>query len=184
MQKPIILFDFDGVFNILDKPDGAQKRWDELVTVTIPYDGHPKEDEFRVMVGKTLIDFLTRLAASELVDIRWLTTWVDNTEKFPHWLGMPVLPWMARPEVESEWDWWKQKAVKKLVEEVGSEVPILWVDDDHGYDPSTAHWLFTSQFQIHPLAPESISGLLPLDVETISFFVKKHTGVDIQLTED
>jgi len=182
MRKPIILIDFDGVFNILGTYDDALKLWNNDVTrVTIPYDGHPTEKEFTVKVANPLIDFFVRLAASDLVEIIWLTTWVDNTAKFPEWLGLPEFPYLERPDVDSEWEWWKLKAAKAFVEEVGSETPILWIDDDHGYDSSAVHWLFTSQQQIHPLAPSSVEALVPLEVDLITFFVEKHTGVEIAI---
>lgn len=182
-MKPIILIDFDGVFNILGELSKAHEYWDEILTVTIPYDGHDTEKEFVVHVATELIAYLKALVESDLVEVIWLTTWVQNTEKFPQWLGLPALPWMARPEVASEWDWWKQKAVKALVEERGSDVPILWIDDDHGFDPSTTHWVFTTQRQIQLLPPSSYLAITPSDITTINNFIYRHTGRSLSDTE-
>jgi hypothetical protein len=178
MAKPIVLFDFDGVFNILDSFAVARNRWDDVEHVVIPYDGHPYETEFTVIVAKPITDFLGRLVRSDVVDVRWLSTWVHNTEKFSDLLDYPDMPWMERPDVDSEWIWWKLEAVKSLVEEVGPETPILWVDDDHGFDPPAIAWLKT-QKQILALAPDSTAALSSVDIKIIRYFVEKHTGMDI-----
>ena len=179
MHKPIILIDFDGVFNILDEYEDVLKDWDDAVLVTIPYDGDPDHDEFTVIVRKSIVDYFVKLAALDIVDIYWLTTWVKNTEKFPEYLGLPVLPWLERAEVSSEWDWWKLKTAKAFAETIGPGTPVLWVDDDHGYDSSAIHWLLTVQRNWRDLAPSSREALHPKDIEKISAFVKEHTGVEI-----
>jgi hypothetical protein len=174
MPKPLILIDFDGVFNIINSVASARKQWGKVITATIPYEGDTRQSAFSVIVAQDVIDFFVWLDSLGVVDIRWLSTWTHNTSKFPQFLGLPEFGWLERPDHDPEWGWWKLDVAKEVIGE-DKEVPVLWIDDDHSFDPGARKWL-REHPNVTAIAPKTVLGLTLSDLKEVIIFIEKETG--------
>lgn len=167
-----ILLDVDGVLNaVCKRPDPDQwAAWKqaECMGYTIRY--APE-------VGRRL----GALAATEGVELRWLTTWEHDANV---WIG-PLFGWpnalvMDRHDLAQQgWGglivatstWWKYDEAKALYEADG--VPFVWVDDDLGdnHDDGAAEWVRSLGDQALGIRPATDKGLTDSDLTAVEAFV-------------
>jgi len=175
MPKPLVLIDFDGVFNIVNSVESARKQWGKVITATIPYEGDPRQSAFSVIVAQDIIEFFVWVDALGMVDIKWLSTWTHNTSKFPRFLGLPEFGWLERPSHDPEWGWWKLDVAKEAIGGLEEETKVLWIDDDHGFDPGARTWL-RNHPNVTAVAPKTVFGLTVSDLKEVAVFIEKETG--------
>jgi len=135
--------------------------------------GHPRT--FVVCLSPAIGARLARLA----VDIQWVTTWEHRADSTIAPLcglpsGLPVLT--PRDEAES-WDLdWKLIEVRRAVER--DPRPFVWIDDDvdffHDGAASAREWAESLPLPSLLIAPEGETGLLPLQLDTVEDFVRRH----------
>jgi hypothetical protein len=180
VSKPLIISDFDGVFNIVNVIDAAREVWADVEDYSFDAESGHLGKIYRLgsMSSPTLIKNFSRIVSSDAVEAKWLTTWKQDTEAFPAALGFPVMEWLDEPKDLPYDPWWKLVVMQNLVAEVGSDTPILWIDDDINMNGDTQEWLPTVP-QVEAMSPDTFKGLTPTEVAQISSFVEKHTGAKI-----
>lgn len=174
MLRPLILIDFDGVFNIVNDLEVARGVWSDVEEIYVPISG----GSIRTRVSPTLVSLFSRIVESGLVDVEWLTTWKEDTEQFPAALGFPSLIWHDEPADLPFFPWWKWEVVKTIAEERERGTPVLWIDDDIRHDRDAPVWISENEF-VTALSPDSFKGITPAQVQEITTFVERHTGVKI-----
>jgi hypothetical protein len=175
VSNPLVLIDFDGVFNIVNLLDEVENGWDDVneFVVSRKSDGKPN-----VLLSPSVISFFNRLVDLGVVDIEWLTVWRERTELFPGSIGIANLPWHNSPAHYAANPWWKLIVIQSICAS-DPDRPILWVDDDLAYARDVAEWL-PSAPQVEILSPDTYKGLVREDLDKISAFVARNTGVHIE----
>jgi len=168
MTRPLILLDVDGVLNALHQ-DTSVLEWKFLPTF--------KVGPFDMNLSQEMADALMSLDA----DIEWLTTWcMRDDEVNPNIgraLGWPKLPCHPDPGTGlrkmSFRSWWKQHAVDKIRAEQPDR-PIIWIDDDLGGKiAENGGEQFDVKNNIFMVAPDTLMGLTPGDIERIKWFIAR-----------
>lgn len=173
---PLIAIDFDGVFNPFGILDGTAHDFGlNLEKVSIPLATGPAITHMEVQVNRDHISIFNSFQRDRQAEIVWLTTWAEDTELFPEYLGFLPLEWI--PDIpDPEWylkraadeDWWKLRAMKKLRHEQPSR-KILWIDDELQTEPDSLLWAEENDVEI--IAPKSWKGLSSSDFAAINLFI-------------
>jgi len=162
-SKPTILLDVDGVVNIVNSREEAARLWDgKIITQYIEHTEDRRGNSgYTVNIATDVINTLNFLNELGGIEVKWLTTWVHNTKELCT-LGVPDFYFLERPVHESD-NWWKWDVVKNLVSTLDEDTPILWIDDEHGYDPNVVRWLLTDPAaeSIEVISPDTFEGLTP-----------------------
>lgn len=127
-MTPLWLLDVDGVINAVthEPPDG-------YVQADVP-DGRGRT--WPITYRKDVIDFIGQLHETNLVEVRWLTTWCESARDF-------LAPALGLPEFQVEGSddhlnpahyrtWWKSVTAQRLAAQE-PERPLIWTDDDLAY---------------------------------------------------
>lgn len=168
-----LYLDVDGVLNAVTRevPDWG---WDAHRRKVV--NGWP------ITYSPDLIAVLNRIAKTPGLGVYWLTTWCHEAPNFlAPALGIDGADWpvvgfehwqRARPR-----SWWKLAAIQEHLD--GFDGGVVWIDDDHGYDPAAKAWL-AGQPQIAAIAPSSVVGITRAEAELIERFAAGLTpeGVD------
>lgn len=164
---PLVLLDFDGVFNALgilmemsSWEDGRNHKAD------MPSGTHG------FSYSPTVADFITSNA--HRAEFQWMSTWFEETPAYGEAMGMPVFDWIG-PEGLSEEPsapWWK---FVRLVEisAIDRNRRILWIDDEIPLDPQDpiVRWLDEHQSQVSYIRPNDLHGLQQHDLDRITAFL-------------
>jgi hypothetical protein len=97
--------------------------------------------DWPVWAARPILDFIRRVHDAGAADIRWHTTWQEESATFAAAVGLPDFPVLPCPEyaeyttpqrlggaIPTGAGWWKLAAARRVVEEEGR--PLLWTDDD------------------------------------------------------
>ena len=176
-ERPHLFLDVDGVLNAFELSLSSEAEpFDD-------FDAHEVEFEFEMGHPRTFVVCLSRAMGARLarlpVDIQWVTTWEHRADSAIAPLcglpsGLPVLT--PRDEAES-WDLdWKLIEVRRAVER--DPRPFVWIDDDvdffHDGAASAREWAESLPLPSLLIAPEGETGLLPLQLDTVEDFVRRH----------
>lgn len=152
-HKPILLLDVDGVLNAVTDTD--PKTWTDWQI--------DRANGFGIRWSPSMIAALTRI--SERVEMRWLTTWWDMTERLD-FLGLPPMEVAnTREEYLSRASWWKLPVAQRVYAEGR---PVIWIDDDLSYDKEALEWgrsLPTGT--LLGISPTTFRGLEPTHIAVI-----------------
>lgn len=138
-DKPVWLLDVDGVLNAVsrDMPNThPAESWhhDEVNASGTYYAAF-----FPIWWSEVVRDFIVEM--SDLVDIRWHTTWQEAAQNLADVMGLPTFPVAECPEFHYErmrdypqygygGNWWKMDTALRVVNE--EERTLIWTDDDLG----------------------------------------------------
>lgn len=163
-MEPLIIIDFDGIFNPLAQMED-EAVWPDMTHATLTdSDG----DNTPVVFSPTVVQYFHSLTGR--AEIIWLTTWKKETQFFSDVLGLPAYPWLDELEgsyIVDSHDWWKAKVMASLP----VDRPTLWIDDEiPEYEHSPEQRLITER-GIHWISPTTYIGLTPDHLEEIEAFV-------------
>jgi hypothetical protein len=176
-SKPLVLFDFDGVFNPVGKTETDMPVLDDHLQqiIKLPF-GYGIFSDMIVHVNQVNIDFFNNLTLNSALEVKWLTTWQQDTELFPEALNFKPAPWVkaeADPErllqPKEARKWWKLYTIQNIVKS-NPKTNILWVDDDINDDMETISWLAATK-TVQALVPNYLKGLTLEDRELITKFI-------------
>lgn len=165
-RLPLVLLDFDGVFNALGILMGMSP-WEDGCNhqATMPSGTHG------FSYSPTVASFFTQ--NSHRAEFLWMSTWVEETPAYGEAMGMPEFGWIGFEGLSEEPSapWWKFVRIMEL----NSAQParrILWIDDEIPTDPQDPIllWLNNSEY-VSYLRPNDLHGLQQQDLDTISSFL-------------
>lgn len=166
-QRPLVLLDFDGVFNALailmdmsEWQDGKNHR------ATMPSGTHG------FSYSPSVAQFFTE--NSDKAEFIWLSTWEEETPAYGQAMGMPEFGWRGAEGLSQEPSapWWKFKIVQQLA----AQFPlrrILWIDDEIPQDSNSeiTLWLEGNSDYISFIKPDDFHGLRSAELERIAEFL-------------
>lgn len=164
---PLVLLDFDGVFNVLSilmemSPweDGRNHK------ATMPSGTHG------FSYSPTVADSIT--ANSHRAEFMWMSTWFEETPAYGEAMGMPVFDWVGPEGLSQEpyAPWWK---FTRLVEisAINPNRRILWIDDEIPSDPNDPiiQWLQEHREQVTYISTDEFHGLQQHHLDEIQAFI-------------
>lgn len=174
--KPVWLLDIDGVINALARGP-VEGSWpadawlQRVVTTDIPNAGRTV---LPIFAAQPVLDFITRVVTSGLVDVVWHSTWraAAVTDLAPT-LNLPAIPISVAPEWTERpgRTWWKLPAAQRVV---ASGRPLVWTDDDIAALPEQV-----ADLDAHPdtllISPDPITGLTSEHLDAIAQFIGLET---------
>jgi hypothetical protein len=176
--KPLILFDFDGIFNPISKKEGEQAHLEghTQTIMKLPF-GYGIFSDMPVNVLEHNINFFNELRNNTKIEIQWLTTWQKDTEMFPDSLHFLETSWVEGKEDPERFNqtketrtWWKLYTMQELVKEQPTR-KILWVDDDINDNPEAVKWVHATD-NVTALVPNYLYGLTDKDRNFIYNFIQ------------
>lgn len=155
----IWLLDFDGVINAVSKR-GDQNVWDDWKATRI--------NGFNILYSPTVIDTIRQIHHETDVEIKWLSTWCEDTLLFQdHIPGLPILQWLDSTEVDKD-DFkrhWKLNAAQSYVPD---DADVMWTEDEVYLTNREAHdWMLSRSGPLTIINPAEYHGLLPRDLRLI-----------------
>lgn len=133
MDKPVVLFDIDGTFNVLPTiipGQPAPVKPDDLTQITVP----TKVGVLRPHVSPSVIQGVKELLPT--IEPMWFTSWFDDALNFGETVGFPAFPVVGsiadleaeETDLEDEDDlpWWKLELIEKFL----PDRKLVWVDDE------------------------------------------------------
>src|SRR5687768_10208625 len=148
-EIPVMLLDIDGVVNAMSTkpPTHVWKAHHWNQGSQLADDGV----EYPMLWAQPVVDWLTVLHEQELAEIRWHSTWQDESLKVGRLMGLPEFKVQECPEwlryqfngsaLASELiracmpPWWKYPAVERVVTQ--EKRRLIWIDDDIDFQIST-----------------------------------------------
>ena len=182
--KPVTwLLDVDGVLNaVARKPDLSV--WPASAWVRLQAQAGGRT--YPILAARPVLDFVTEVAASDTVEVRWHTTWRhDAVASLAPALGLPELVVEHAPEFDSRAGsasgyagtysgpaWWKLPAARRVIAGGGA---LVWTDDD------LARVSVRREVDEEPvpverallIAPRTELGLTPAHLREIAAFVER-----------
>lgn len=165
-ELPLVLLDFDGVFNALAiLMDMSEWQDGKNHSAVMPSGTHGFS--YSPSVAKFFVDH------AHLAEFVWLSTWEEETPIYGTAMGLPEFPWLGAEGMDQEPSapWWKFQIVQQLVAQF-PERRIIWVDDEiptDTMDPIRV-WLRENQ-QVDFICPDDFHGLKSQDLMQIENFL-------------
>jgi hypothetical protein len=160
-QSPVWLLDIDGVLNASTKDAWPASDWvEQKVSNTC--------GRWRILIAQPVMDFIRQVHVTGRAEIRWHSTWQDDSNAVARVFGLPELPVQDAPEVHhargflSRGDWWKAPAALRVVQD-GRR--LLWTDDDIAADLTPADRTALGNSLL--ISPDPSTGLDAVDLLTI-----------------
>lgn len=177
--KAVWLLDIDGVVNAV-QPTPAQRElaWPGADWVDGRADNHGG-DQFRITAAVPLLEYIRRVHAEQLVDIRWLTTWGSGAKHLCKLLDLPMFPVQLEPP--PSWQdhrliWWKLPEARKVF--YSERRPLIWTDDDISWYVPRGSRRSLRKDGVLLLSPDEHLGLTHEDVAAIDrYIMRSHTDV-------
>lgn len=163
---PIILNDFDGVYNALGILMGMTEWEDGINTsATMPSGTHA------FSYSPTVARYMSQ--AANRAHMVWLSTWFEETTAYGRVMGMPDFPTLDATglDIEPAAPWWKLQRVMGLCERFPGR-RILWIDDEVNKNPEVQAWFATGNgVNVALLIPDEFKGLDSADLQAIESFL-------------
>ncbi|GAB2463058.1 HAD domain-containing protein [Xylanimonas ulmi] len=171
MSAPILFLDIDGVVNAFPKSNARNR--DEYVRYDVAVDeGDGAREVYPIHVRPTVIDFLNRVHADGLAQVRWLTTWGRHARtRFAPAVGLGDFPVAADPPPDGsgrrvwEPDWWKLAVIRA---QAGDR--FVFVDDE--LDAHSGAILAALPGEALLLRPFAASGLEDWQIARVEEFLR------------
>jgi hypothetical protein len=167
-ELPLVLLDFDGVFNALAiLMDMSEWQDGGIHSACMPSGTHgfsysPSVAQF----------FAERASLAEFV---WLSTWEEETPIYGTAMGLPEFSWLGTDGMDQEPSapWWKFQVVQQLAAQFPGR-RILWIDDEIPADIADPIrvWLNRNP-QVEFIRPDDFHGLKSQDLGEIEEFLRK-----------
>lgn len=183
-QRPVWLLDVDGVVNACTlKPDPNVWPRDQWVRATVA--------RLKILVALPVLDFIRATHESGAVEIRWLTTWMNDAQAIADEFGLPTFPVAGGEEYDDRlrveaFDrnaWWKLPAAKRVLTDECR--PLIWTDDDITYSLGRR-----GQDEMRALGPALLigpndrTGLTPKHLRRITEFVAINSPAPVASTTE
>lgn len=180
-MKTIIYLDVDGVLNAVnyDAPEGT--GWSDTGWHYLHYvNGYP------FLYHEDVIARLNAIAARDDVEVRWLTTWLDQAGQIlPEIIGINGRDWLPigdqhyarHHHTRQALGWWKHDAIIEDLASLpkGERVRIVWIDDDIKVFPKTMVLDLIEESNPHVrmmnVSPRTETGLTSTHMEAIESFI-------------
>jgi hypothetical protein len=170
-----ILFDVDGVFNAFGRTLSRSVEstgWADWETTYV--------EGYKIIYAPELIERVNALAAREDVQAQWLTTWCDLAPKsLAPALGIDGADWPVIGKAEDAAstvinEWWKLTKVREVFTITAD--PIIWIDDDHGWNSTIVDAWMWARVQrtggdVYKLSPNPNFGITRNQMEYIESLV-------------
>jgi hypothetical protein len=157
--------DLDGVLNVIGRRPTVGWQWYERVAVMTDEDA-----AVPVVYAPMLIECLNEMAACELIEVHWLTTWEWRApRRFAPSVGLQVGQRVIEDPTGISSFGWKLAAVLKrqvLPSDPGWS-PFVWTDDQIGADDDAHELMRLSREQAVVISPDEEHGLTPGNVSEI-----------------
>ena len=168
-MKPLWLLDVDGVINaIAGHRTKAQARFPEgeWKMVTLYPQGFSRG--LKIIYDLRVVEFINEMHHSGKVEIKWLTTWVDQANSIlAPALGLPTLEVVgSQNDMIPSMPWWKLA----LAQREAAERDVIWTDDDMPFSSSAQQWV-KSLDNMLAIAPADSRGLTHDHLDLIRKFV-------------
>lgn len=165
---PIWLLDVDGVINAVTADGIGYKK----------LRAESSGRGFLIHYRQCVIDFINRVQADHLAEVRWLTTWCDDAAK-----NLAPAVGLVECSVESS-DypghgavWWKAITAKRLME-AEPDRAFVWTDDDLAYANRLGELKWMKGRDKHLLiSPDTRRGLDDSHLLDIEVFLNKHAQI-------
>lgn len=163
---PLVLNDFDGVYNALGIMMGITE-WEDGVTTSasMPSGTHG------FSYSPSVADFMTQnIHRAHFI---WLSTWFEETICYGRVMGMPDFPAINADnlDIEPSAPWWKLQRVMQLTKMYPNR-RILWIDDEISKNPEVAAWFNSGQGgKVTLLEPDDLRGLEASDLTKVDAFL-------------
>lgn len=167
-ELPLVLLDFDGVFNALAVlMDMSEWQDGKNHSACMPSGTHgfsysPSVAQF----------FAVRV---HLAEFTWLSTWEEETPIYGTAMGLPEFSWIGTEGMDQEPSapWWKFQVVQQLAAQF-PERRMLWVDDEIPADIADPIrvWLSGNR-HVDFIRPDDFYGLRAHDLEKIEEFLSE-----------
>lgn len=163
---PVWLLDVDGVLNASSRPG-----WHAQPTRRYAYAGG---HEFKFRWAPSLIDALHALIRSDLVEVRWATSWINDIGQVNRLLTMPLdlplafaLPTDLRPATDALHDAAEDAKRTAALDIARAGRRLLWTDDEAIFPIGTSERdeLITAGALL--IEPDARRGLQPEHIEAI-----------------
>lgn len=165
---PVWLLDVDGVVNACTKkPDRNVWPADAWVHTEAQADGHA----WPILAARPVLELIRRVHATGAAEIRWHTTWQEDTAGLEAALDLPHLPVQDAPEYRA-WnlgraaDWWKVPAVERVLRD--ERRSVLWTDDDIDWNLRRDRDRLTAFGSLTLICPNERTGLTPKHLRHIA----------------
>jgi hypothetical protein len=166
--KPLWLLDIDGVINACPASGEAPDCWKEWVRKdVVNFAG-----TWPILIAEEVIAFLNFVHYADLAEIRWHSTWQEESEQVALAFGLPTFEVQACPEAirNGTVHWWKFPAVQREAR----ERRVLWTDDDVRHHlPVIERARLRVDHGVKIICPDAWQGLTPQDLEDIEVFLKE-----------
>lgn len=172
-MKPIWLLDIDGVVNSVTALPRTDV-WSDWIQVAVSDDRR----SWPIQTAVAVRDFIAKVHADGLAEIRWHTTWQDRAPRVGAALGLPEFPVQASEEYDPwryRYSEWKPPAVFRVA---ATGVPVLWTDDDLSHITTAEQRTSLTKMGCHLIQPDSWLGLQPDDLGRITAFLSQCRGDD------
>lgn len=177
--KAVWLLDIDGVVNAL-KPTKTEREfsWPGAEWVEGRADTFGG-DQFPITASVPLLEYIRRVHAENLVEIRWLTTWGSGAEHLCKLLDLPMFPVQLEPPAnwrDHRLIWWKLPEARKVF--YSEQRPVIWTDDDAAWYVPRGTRRSLRRDGMLLITPSEHHGLTATDVEAVDrYIMRSHTDV-------
>lgn len=170
MDVPVWLLDIDGVVNAYGAgglPTHAWPKDDWIVT---------KANGFNIWAARPVLDFIRSVHTDGSAEIRWHTTWQNDSHLLAEALDLPEFPVQPAPEFLDQGGflrrdmWWKLPAAQRVLAE--EKRRLVWTDDDAAWSLRGGQEAELSALgPVLVLAPSEQTGLCPRHLRKIGAFL-------------
>jgi hypothetical protein len=172
-MKPLWLLDIDGVVNAVPFIlDDTPNTWPE--NSWIRKDVSNEFGTWPILAAKPVLDFITEIHESGLAEIRWHSSWQEDSLDVGDALGLPtfhIQPCLEAMKNE-KFGWWKLHTVLR---ELADDRTVLWTDDDINVEiPGKTLDMLGSTVGFKVVVPASATGLTPNDLVDIIYFLEEN----------
>ncbi|MFJ2144376.1 HAD domain-containing protein [Glutamicibacter sp. NPDC087831] len=171
-MNTIIYLDVDGVINAIRSGTPSQKRtgFIDFRRVTVR--------SFQIQYAQELIGWLNAISQIENVEIKWLTTWLEDAPKnLCPAIGLFGWDWEVLGGDLTDWGgahWWKLQAIR---DDFNKEQPSLaiWIDDDIKLEREALFWVAETEGVI-AYSPDPLDGLTQNELHEITHTIDGKDG--------
>jgi hypothetical protein len=178
LGKPVWLLDIDGVVNAISKKPPtylwAADKWIQTTVANV-------HGEWPILTAQPVVDFINEIHHLGRAEVRWHTTRQEEALDFADAVGLGGFKvaeapeyheygprFMARQIAGQKPTWWKLPAAERVI---GDEKrPLLWTDDDIGWELRNHRW---NPIELGTVSPDAATGLMPKHLKMIDKWLKE-----------
>lgn len=172
-QLPVVVFDVDGVFNIVNLREVLELTRPEVqfgVVNSPPTEREPRGQSSKIAFSPEVVRAANRLTDENLAEVFWLSAWRSEVAALTQ-IGLNAFEEIVEPDFDTQvTGWWKTDAMMGLLESRFAGRKVIWVDDDLKTEPEALMW--SAGNGVVTVSPVSIRGI---SVDEIEFIIREVT---------